>query len=169
MRRGTADSGAPHSRTPDNQDSRSPTASKFPGGHRGRVTPVPIPNTEVKPATADGTACVGVWESRSLPGFNREKGMPKQHSLFLLDASCQRGRLLPSRVIVADRTRWESLRKSCNSAISTPRKNTRTPCGCCCVRVSGQFILRPLGPSGLEVSVNSWLSTLASQPPLGNS
>ena len=42
---------------------------KFPGGHRGRVTPVPIPNTEVKPATADGTACVGVWESRSLPGL----------------------------------------------------------------------------------------------------
>src|SRR5687767_11958986 len=43
--------------------------NKFPGGHRGRVTPVPIPNTEVKPATADGTACVGVWESRSLPGL----------------------------------------------------------------------------------------------------
>ena len=42
---------------------------KFPGGHRGRVTPVPIPNTEVKPATADGTACAGVWESRSLPGL----------------------------------------------------------------------------------------------------
>src|SRR5262245_66015377 len=41
----------------------------FPGGHRSRVTPVPIPNTEVKPATADGTACVGAWESRSLPGF----------------------------------------------------------------------------------------------------
>src|SRR4026207_2561355 len=46
--------------------------SKFPGGHRGRVTPVPIPNTEVKPATADGTACVGVWESRSLPGLLNE-------------------------------------------------------------------------------------------------
>jgi hypothetical protein len=43
-------------------------ANKFPGGHRGRVTPVPIPNTEVKPATADGTACEGAWESRSLPG-----------------------------------------------------------------------------------------------------
>src|SRR6185369_4519292 len=43
--------------------------NKFPGGHRGRVTPVPIPNTEVKPATADGTACVGAWESRSLPGI----------------------------------------------------------------------------------------------------
>ena len=42
---------------------------EFPGGHRSRVTPVPIPNTEVKPATADGTACVGAWESRSLPGL----------------------------------------------------------------------------------------------------
>jgi hypothetical protein len=43
--------------------------TKFPGGHRSRVTPVPIPNTEVKPATADGTARVGAWESRSLPGL----------------------------------------------------------------------------------------------------
>src|SRR3954470_16904422 len=42
------------------------------GGHRRGVTPVPIPNTEVKPSTADGTACVSVWESRSLPGLNRE-------------------------------------------------------------------------------------------------
>ena len=42
--------------------------SKFPGGHRSRVTPVPIPNTEVKPATADGTARATAWESRSLPG-----------------------------------------------------------------------------------------------------
>ena len=51
-------------RTPD---------TKFPGGHRGRVTPVPIPNTEVKTATADGTACEGAWESRSLPGFFHSK------------------------------------------------------------------------------------------------
>src|SRR5262245_29760159 len=42
---------------------------EFPGGNRSRVTPVPIPNTEVKPATADGTARVTVWESRSLPGL----------------------------------------------------------------------------------------------------
>src|SRR5690606_17753409 len=48
--------------------------NQFPGGHRSRVTPVPIPNTEVKPTTADGTARAGVWESRSLPGlfFNTE-------------------------------------------------------------------------------------------------
>ncbi len=31
------------------------------------ATPVPIPNTEVKPSSADGTALVTVWESRSLP------------------------------------------------------------------------------------------------------
>src|SRR5215468_2512464 len=40
---------------------------KYAGGHRIRVTPVPIPNTEVKPDTADGTARETVWESRSLP------------------------------------------------------------------------------------------------------
>ena len=47
--------------------------SKFAGGHRSRVTPVPIPNTEVKPATADGTAWETVWESRSLPALFRRK------------------------------------------------------------------------------------------------
>ena len=49
--------------------------TKFPGGHRSRVTPVPIPNTEVKPVSADGTACVGAWESRSLPGFFNKQGL----------------------------------------------------------------------------------------------
>ena len=43
--------------------------NRFPGGHRSRVTPVPIPNTEVKLATADGTAWATAWESRSLPGL----------------------------------------------------------------------------------------------------
>ncbi len=34
-----------------------------------RVTPVPIPNTTVKPLEADGTARETVWESRWSPGF----------------------------------------------------------------------------------------------------
>ena len=38
------------------------------GDHSRGVPPVPIPNTEVKPSCADGTA-VRPWESRSLPGF----------------------------------------------------------------------------------------------------
>ena len=37
------------------------------GDHSGGAPPVPIPNTEVKPSSADGTA--SRWESRSLPGF----------------------------------------------------------------------------------------------------
>ena len=57
--------------------------TKFPGGHRSRVTPVPIPNTEVKPATADGTARAGGWESRSLPGINYQSPSFNEDGLFL--------------------------------------------------------------------------------------
>src|SRR5437660_9032810 len=39
------------------------------GGHSGGVTPVPIPNTEVKPTSADGTWGETPWESRSPPDF----------------------------------------------------------------------------------------------------
>jgi hypothetical protein len=42
---------------------------KFSGGHGERETPVPIPNTAVKPLSVDGTARVTVWESRTLPGI----------------------------------------------------------------------------------------------------
>ena len=37
------------------------------GDHGEGETPVPIPNTEVKPFNADGTAWVTVRESRTLP------------------------------------------------------------------------------------------------------
>src|ERR1700754_1185591 len=40
------------------------------GGHSGGETPGPIPNPEAKPSSADGTALVRVWESRSSPTFN---------------------------------------------------------------------------------------------------
>ncbi len=40
------------------------------GGDSDRVTPVPIPNTEVKPVSADGTWAVTPWESRTLPDFS---------------------------------------------------------------------------------------------------
>ena len=45
---------------------------RFSGDFVGRVTPVPIPNTEVKPAGADGTARVTAWESRKSPGLFEE-------------------------------------------------------------------------------------------------
>jgi hypothetical protein len=42
---------------------------KFSGGCVERATPVPIPNTEVKPLGADGTARATAWESRKPPGL----------------------------------------------------------------------------------------------------
>ena len=39
-----------------------------PGGHGEGDTPEPIPNSEVKPFSADDTARVTLWESRTLPG-----------------------------------------------------------------------------------------------------
>ena len=37
------------------------------GDNSGRVTPVSISNTEVKPSSADGTPLVTEWESRTSP------------------------------------------------------------------------------------------------------
>ncbi len=48
---------------------REPLERKVSGDHSDRVTPVPIPNTEVKPACADGTWGETPWESRSSPEF----------------------------------------------------------------------------------------------------
>ena len=69
-----------------------PIFLKVCGGYFGGVTPVPIPNTEVKPTRADGTAREAVWESRSLPHFFR-KPAPTGGLFFL--GSAVRG--APSR------------------------------------------------------------------------
>ncbi len=42
------------------------------GGDSGGVPHVPIPNTTVKPSSADGTWTAGSWESRTLP--SKKKG-----------------------------------------------------------------------------------------------
>jgi hypothetical protein len=39
------------------------------GDHGGGETPVPIPNTEVKTVSADGTWGATPWESRTSPDF----------------------------------------------------------------------------------------------------
>ena len=77
--------------------------SKYAGGHRSRVTPVPIPNTEVKPATADGTAWETVWESRSLPAvippdvrdhvglFSFRQQLRRHTVSHASEASCEKG------------------------------------------------------------------------------
>ena len=62
----------------------SPLPKKFSGDFVGRVTPVPIPNTEVKPAGADGTARETVWESRKSPGLLNEGPLNNFRRAFVL-------------------------------------------------------------------------------------
>ena len=50
----------------------TPHEKRVLGDHGEGVPPVPIPNTEVKPFSADGTAWVTVWESRTLPRLKLE-------------------------------------------------------------------------------------------------
>jgi hypothetical protein len=53
------------------------------GGHGEEETPVPIPNTEVKLLSADGTALETGWESRSPPGFNFKPLFLRRGFLFM--------------------------------------------------------------------------------------
>jgi hypothetical protein len=59
------------------------------GGHGGGETPVPIPNTAVKPASADGTWGEAPWESRTPPGF-LDKG-PSQTRWAFVISGCHLG------------------------------------------------------------------------------
>ena len=52
-------------------DSINAVPKQVSGDRTERVTPVPIPNTEVKPLRADGTARATLWETRSSPGLNK--------------------------------------------------------------------------------------------------
>ena len=59
----------------------------FAGGYSGGATPVPIPNTVVKPSSADGTDLGTDRESKSLPAFFLNKariagGTPSDTCLF---------------------------------------------------------------------------------------
>src|SRR5205807_10080184 len=57
-----------YSRSTRPQSGRGLENSICSGGHRGGETPGSIPNPEVKPSTADGTALETEWESSSPPG-----------------------------------------------------------------------------------------------------
>jgi hypothetical protein len=72
--------------------------SKGFGGDSGGVTPVPIPNTEVKPSSADGTWVETPWESRSPPDFSEAAG-PSEPPPDHFDP-----RGWPGRPVAAERT-----------------------------------------------------------------
>ena len=88
---------------------------EFPGGQTARVTPVPIPNTEVKPRWADDTARVTVWERRSPPGLNHKGvpvvvGAPFLFSRFPTWVSCRRA--CSSWMLSPARTRMAAVRSA---------------------------------------------------------
>jgi hypothetical protein len=56
---------------------------RFFGGYSEGETPVPIPNTEVKPFSADGTAWEAARESRTLPKFIQSKAPWFSKGLFV--------------------------------------------------------------------------------------
>ena len=56
--------------------------SQFSGDNGERDPPVPIPNTEVKPFSADGTWLETTWESRTLPDSMKRKDLPERVGLF---------------------------------------------------------------------------------------
>ena len=49
---------------------------------RLRETPVPIPNTMVKPQAAEGTALETVWESRWLPDLRKKRADVESPQMF---------------------------------------------------------------------------------------
>jgi predicted RNase H-like HicB family nuclease len=81
---------------------------KVSGGHIAGVTPVPIPNTEVKPRRADDTARVTVWERRSLPGLNL-KGPSRIVAAGLFSyGESMTPRVLPSVLVVLNSLYWRA-------------------------------------------------------------
>ena len=72
-------------------------SAAFAGDDSGGVPPDPIPNSEVKPSYADGTAGATQWESRSSPAPSRPRGrvqswIPPGFFLFLATHPAARSR-----------------------------------------------------------------------------
>ena len=99
------------------------------GDRTERVTPVPIPNTEVKPLRADGTARATLWETRSLPGLNQKAPLlatSKKRRFF-----CTSGHFISANDIHPVKSRG-ALRISDLLSGQTHRASILTPSGFTC-------------------------------------
>jgi hypothetical protein len=56
--------------------------ASLPGSHSECEPPDPIPNSEVKPLSADGSAGLSLCESRTLPGFNIQTPDARHQGFF---------------------------------------------------------------------------------------
>jgi hypothetical protein len=107
------------------------SAGKSYGGLSEREIPGPIPNPEVKPLSADGTATEGLWESRTSPDILSRRpprsrgGLLAFHAVFAVVCGARWGRR-PGRIVPALRRRgalggagafrWASRRASLSRA-----------------------------------------------------
>src|SRR2546421_1872905 len=71
--------------------------------------PVPIPNTEVKPLSPDGTARASVWERRKLPGLSHGPTERSGFCVFLW-----RGELASKDLQIFSRLSSRAMEWACN-------------------------------------------------------
>ena len=137
------------------------------GDHSGGETPVPIPNTAVKPTSADGTALATGWESRSLPGisllfFLLSGTADAVHLRTLADAGDVTAAELPAEMkkqLDEDGTRI--CRESAPRRRLTSRQKRWWP-GILCSGPSQLESARPTdGQALLDVAATSWALTMA--------
>ena len=93
------------------------------GGNVGGVTPVPIPNTEVKPSRADGTPRETAWESRSLPDtiVVETPALLVRRGGFVFSACSTPGRLVGAAARVLQAGCRPGERRSCGTVSRTSR------------------------------------------------
>ena len=93
------------------------------GGHSERETPGPIPNPEVKPFSADGTATERLWESRTPPDIHFRRGHPQGWPLRYLRSPVSRTRTSRGDHVVAeDRRSQRPARGGGRPSGSPPRR-----------------------------------------------
>ena len=98
------------------------------GGHSGGVTPVPIPNTEVKPTSADGTWGEIPWESRTPPDFAPKRPARARSRLAVLRRHVRAARYSrrhAGRPTASSRPRRRSARSPGPSAGPTGSRRSR--------------------------------------------
>ena len=88
--------GRPNNSKPVTRNPDLFSLKSVPGGFTGGATPVPIPNTEVKPSKADDTAAVRQWESRTLPGYNKGSLVERSVGLFFSEVPVCQGSAAPT-------------------------------------------------------------------------
>ena len=147
---------------------------KISGDYGERDPPVPMPNTEVKPFSADGTWLETTWESRTLPDSTK-KSLRRMSGAFLcvsgeilLPAHLRRSqrtylvRIFPaarSAGFQAGKITWESRRKNAKETFFISSANPNAPVIFDQVRERTWFGSTPCAAcGGNSTGMNTWES-----------